>query len=168
MSTLAFVLFWVVVAIALVFVGLSGGARGARERLHTQTRRGRKSWFTGFGVALVLFGIVVPGLVIAAGSQDDTIPEAGITELTALEERGRELFAENCNNCHTLAATAGSASVGPNLDKLRPPAGLVLDAIENGRARGNGAMPADIVTGEDAEAVAQFVAKAVGQQEGEG
>ena len=39
----------------------------------------------------------------------------------------------------------------------------MLDAIENGRARGNGQMAADLVEGEDAEAVAQYVAVAVGQ-----
>ena len=38
----------------------------------------------------------------------------------------------------------------------------MLDAIEKGRARGNGNMAADLVEGEDAEAVAQFVAVAGG------
>ena len=38
----------------------------------------------------------------------------------------------------------------------------MLDAIEKGRANGNGNMAADLVEGEDAEAVAQFVAVAVG------
>ena len=45
------------------------------------------------------------------------------------------------------------AQVGPNLDNLRPPEKLVLDAIHNGRARGNGQMAADLVEGEDAEDV---------------
>ena len=39
----------------------------------------------------------------------------------------------------------------------------MLDAIHNGRARGNGQMAADLVEGEDAEDVAAYVAKAVGQ-----
>ena len=39
----------------------------------------------------------------------------------------------------------------------------MLDAIENGRSRGNGQMAANLVEGEDAEAVAQYVAVAVGQ-----
>ena len=38
----------------------------------------------------------------------------------------------------------------------------MLDAIEKGRANGNGHMAADLVEGEDAEAVAQFVAVAGG------
>ena len=39
----------------------------------------------------------------------------------------------------------------------------MLDAIHNGRARGNGQMAADLVEGQDADDVAAFVAKAVGQ-----
>ena len=53
--------------------------------------------------------------------------------------------------------------MGPNLDNLRPPEKLVLDAIHNGRARGNGQMAADLVEGADADDVAAYVAKAVGQ-----
>ena len=44
----------------------------------------------------------------------------------------------------------------------------MLNAIESGRARGNGQMAADLYTGEDAENVASFVAKAVGQAEPSG
>ena len=39
----------------------------------------------------------------------------------------------------------------------------MLNAIENGRADGNGQMAAGLYTGQDAEDVANFVAKAVGQ-----
>ena len=73
------------------------------------------------------------------------------------------MFAERCRNCHTLKAANAVAQVGPNLDDLRPPKGLVLDAIKNGRSRGNGQMAAGLVEGQDAEDVAAFVAKAVGQ-----
>ena len=38
----------------------------------------------------------------------------------------------------------------------------MLDAIEKGRADGNGNMPAAVYEGEDAEAVAEFVAVASG------
>ncbi len=39
----------------------------------------------------------------------------------------------------------------------------MLDAIEKGRSRGSGQMAAGLYTGEDAEDVAAYVAKAVGQ-----
>lgn len=165
MSVLLFVLFWTLVAISLLFIALSGGPRGARERLHKQSRTGRSVAYGLFAVTLVLFGLVVPGLVVAGVESRDSDPESGISNLTAQEERGREIFGRQCNQCHTLAAAGGVATVGPNLDVLRPTRGLVLDAIENGRARGNGAMAADLVEGADAEAVAAFVAKAVGQTE---
>lgn len=163
MGLLAFVLFWVLLAIALVFIGISGGPGGARERLHTQSRTGRRISFVGFAVVLAALGIGVPAAVLAAANRPAAAPEAGVKEFTEQESRGRELFAEQCGICHTLKATNSVATVGPNLDTLRPTKGLVLDAIENGRARGNGAMAADLVTGEDAESVSAFVAKAVGQ-----
>ena len=47
-------------------------------------------------------------------------------------------------------------------DQLRPQKALVLDALKNGRARGNGQMAAGLYTGQDAEDVASYVAKASG------
>jgi mono/diheme cytochrome c family protein len=88
-----------------------------------------------------------------------------VTGLTEAEKNGRELFGLRCANCHTLKAANAIASVGPNLDELRPTKALVLDAIENGRSRGNGQMAAGLYTGQDADDVASFVAKAVGQTE---
>ena len=106
--------------------------------------------------------------MIAAVSNQDDIPEANVTDLTESEQNGRELFAQRCANCHTLQAANAIASVGPNLDELRPNKALVLDAIENGRAQGNGQMAAGLFAGQEAEDVANFVAKAVGQTETEG
>ena len=169
MAVLLFVIFWVLVAVTLLFIALSGGPSGARERLHTQSRRGRKGAFAAFGLALIALVGVIPALVIANVQSDDrtAIPESSVANLSEQEVRGREVFGRQCRICHALEAAGATARVGPNLDDLRPPENLVLDAIENGRARGNGAMPADIVEGADAEAVAAFVAKAVGQAGGE-
>ena len=165
MAVLIFVLFWVLVAIGLTFMALSGGPGGARARLHGQSRGARRLTLAAFAAVLIVFGIVAPALVVAGVEGRDSIPEASVDSLTAQEERGREIYSTSgqCYLCHTLKAANTSATVGPNLDTLRPTANLVLDAIENGRARGNGAMAADLVQGEDAEAVAAFVAKAVGQ-----
>jgi mono/diheme cytochrome c family protein len=52
--------------------------------------------------------------------------------------------------------------VGPNLNQLKPDKARVQNAIEKGGA-GTGAMPANIVTGEEAEAVATYVSSVAGQ-----
>jgi mono/diheme cytochrome c family protein len=112
---------------------------------------------------MVVLGIGVPVAVIAAVKDRDSVPEANVSSLNASEQRGRQLFGDQCRNCHTLAAANSTARVGPNLDDLRPPPSLVLDAIEKGRARGNGQMAADLVEGQEAKDVAAFIATAVGQ-----
>ena len=116
-----------------------------------------------FSLLALALGVLIPAAVIAAVSNRDDIPEANVTDLTVSEKNGRELFGQRCANCHTLKAANAIAAIGPNLDELRPTKELVLNAIENGRANGNGQMAVGLYTGEDAEDVANFVAKAVGQ-----
>lgn len=161
MSTLAFVLFWVLLAAGLLFLAF----RTTRGRAATRAVRARqlpRSWILGFVVVTIIFGLLIPAVVILSMNERTDIPASNVSNLTVEERRGQELFGQRCRNCHTLAAARASAAVGPNLDELRPPKGLVLNAIEEGRSRGNGQMPADLVEGEDAEAVAAFVAKATG------
>ena len=160
---LIFTLVFVALGIAVLFVAMSGGPSGARRRMASQSRGTRRLALVNFFLALLILGLGIPAAVIATVSSRNDIPEANVENLTAAEEHGRALFGERCANCHTLAAAHAVAQVGPNLDDLRPPENLVLDAIHSGRARGNGNMAADLVEGEDAEDVAAFVAKAVGQ-----
>jgi mono/diheme cytochrome c family protein len=77
---------------------------------------------------------------------------------------GAVLFAERCGGCHTLAAagTQGSANrelrnQGPNLDERTESPEDVLYAIRNGGFSG-AIMPQNILVGDEAEAVADFVA----------
>jgi mono/diheme cytochrome c family protein len=69
-------------------------------------------------------------------------------------ERGKELFASNCGACHTLDAAGTDGVVGPNLDTLDLDERTVLEQIRDG----GGGMPAGLVSGADARAVARFVA----------
>jgi mono/diheme cytochrome c family protein len=165
MSTLIFVLIWVVLGIGLLLVAFSGGPSGAGKRLMSTGRVARRVSIVLFAVLALVLGVLVPAAVIAAVSNRDDIPEANVSDLTASEQSGRELFGQRCANCHTLKAANAIASVGPNLDELRPNKALVLDAIENGRADGDGQMAAGLFAGQDAEDVANFVSKAVGQTE---
>jgi mono/diheme cytochrome c family protein len=164
MAVLVFVLFWVSVAIGLVVLGLRSGRRGQPGGVQMR-RGGRWYWYASFALILLGFGGGIP-IASSIGRENDSKsnPEVNIRELTAAEQHGRELFHQFCSACHTLAAAKAVAQVGPNLDTLRPTRELVLDAIKNGRARGNGAMARDLVIGEDAEDVAAFVAAAVGKK----
>jgi mono/diheme cytochrome c family protein len=74
--------------------------------------------------------------------------------LSAQEQRGRELFVANCGTCHTLEAAGTEGSIGPNLDEAQVDEQDVLETI----AEGPGPMPSNLVTGDDAQAVAKFVA----------
>jgi mono/diheme cytochrome c family protein len=159
-TALAFVVTFLVVGLVVVAAAFSGGRRNA-ERPAGPSRRGRRAVAVGVGVLVLLLGVLVPALVIAAARSTEKAP--GGEKLTASDERGREIFAERCATCHTLAAANAVGKVGPNLDQLHPPKALVLDAIQKGRARGQGQMPPNLVDGQDAQQVATFVAKVAGR-----
>jgi mono/diheme cytochrome c family protein len=86
---------------------------------------------------------------------------------------GAALFVEHCSGCHTLSAagTEGSATNvktrerkdGPNFDQRKENVDDVLYAIENG-GFSSGPMPQNIVTGDDARKVAEFVAANSGKK----
>jgi mono/diheme cytochrome c family protein len=83
---------------------------------------------------------------------------------------GAVLFAERCGGCHTLdaAGTQGSANrglrnQGPNLNERVESEEDVLYAIRNGGFSG-AIMPQNIVVGDEADAVARFVAATAGTE----
>jgi mono/diheme cytochrome c family protein len=159
-TALAFIVTFVVVGLVVVAAAFSGGRRNA-ERPAGPSRRGRRGVALLVGVVVLALGIAIPALVIAAGRTTDKAP--GGVKLNAADESGRDVFAQRCATCHTLRAANAVGKVGPNLDQLRPPKALVLDAIKNGRARGQGQMPAGLVDGQQAQQVADFVAKVAGR-----
>jgi mono/diheme cytochrome c family protein len=96
---------------------------------------------------------------------------------------GKEQFVANCGSCHTLARAGTTGVVGPNLDNAFQRArkdgfgestfeGLVYAQIDSpnrnpsvdpATKKPQPVMPADIVTGDDAEDVAAYVASAAGK-----
>ena len=163
MLALGFILLWVLIGITIVLIASRGGAGRARANLLTsQSRTSRRSVLVLFAVFYVALGIAVPAVVLASDHSDRNVPDSAI-KLNAAEEHGRQVFGERCNNCHTLAAAKTQGKVGPNLDQLKPPKALVLNAIMQGRKRGNGTMPAGIVSGKDAQDVAAFVGTVAGK-----
>jgi cbb3-type cytochrome c oxidase subunit III len=87
---------------------------------------------------------------------------------------GQKLFQSTCGGCHALAAAGSSGTSGPNLDAAFGPSrkqgfkqstiqNVVLDQIRLAAAP----MPKNLVTGEDAQDVAAYVAAVAGQGGGE-
>jgi mono/diheme cytochrome c family protein len=116
-----------------------------------------------------LFSLVAVGAAMAFIAGCDTNENANT-------ERGRELFVENCGTCHILAQAATTNETGPDLDAsfaAAREAGMDNDTIEGvvqaqiGNPRTTDPedptyMPAEIVTGQDAEDVATYVASVAG------
>lgn len=163
MGALLFIGAWVLLGLGVLFVAMSGGPRGAREALYGTSRGARRASAIGVTLVFVVMGIAVPAAVIA-GNEDDERAGAARVKLTDAQERGREHFGSVCQQCHVLAAANAVGQLGPDLDKLKPPKALVLDAILKGRVRGAGTMPAGLYTGREAEDVADFVAAVAGRQ----
>ena len=86
------------------------------------------------------------------------------------EYNGAVLFATHCSGCHTLSAAGtqgsgnrGERTQGPNLDQRTETVDDALYAIQNGGFSG-AIMPQNIVVGDEADAVAEFVAKYAGSE----
>jgi mono/diheme cytochrome c family protein len=121
----------------------------------------------------VLRSAVLPCLVAAAlaGGCGGEI-EVPNDEATA--HRGAVLFNERCSGCHSLDAAnaygskppgqiqGGERTNGPNFNVRKETKDDVLFAIRNGGFSGQ-IMPANVVVGEDAEAVADFLAEYSGK-----
>ena len=126
------------------------------------TRRQRT--FALFGLCLLAVAALA-----ACGSKKIEVPKSQ----TALYQ-GAQLFNLRCSGCHTLdaAATSGSKSKreikggertnGPNFNVRKETRQSVLFAIRNGGFSG-AIMPANIVVGQDAQKVAEFLSKYAGK-----
>ena len=111
------------------------------------------------GVLVLISAAAAAAVLAACGSEGVDVGD----DATAQVRDGAELFAERCSGCHTMeaAGTQGTANrsqraQGPNLDQRKESYEDVIFAIANGGFSG-AIMPQNIVVGEDAEKVAQFV-----------
>jgi mono/diheme cytochrome c family protein len=86
--------------------------------------------------------------------------------LSQAQLHGRDLFVQRCGSCHTFDAAGTVGQIGPNLDDIAINEKDVLFAIRTGGGRHGrgtetgptGNMPRNLVTGQDAQDVAAFVA----------
>ena len=164
MDIVGFLIPWILVGLGVIFVAFWGGPGGAREAYLTGGRR----VFT-FAIVIVYLGvgIAVPAVVIA--SRGDREGNSAQLEGKKLRNaggdirRGRTLFIESCAACHNLNAVNARGVTGPDLDNIGTvtPA-RVLHAIKIG-GTGQNRMPANLLQGANAKAVADFVAAVAGK-----
>lgn len=143
-----------------------------RDRLERQRKGDRRFfvWLFGFLAGLFVLGLMAIAYVIGFSRGQDEAPDGAQSAQPIATQPaspppagpGADLFAENCGSCHTLAAADTSGTIGPDLDDLRPDEAQVLAAIQNGGS-GSGVMPANLLTGAQAEQVAAFVAASAGR-----
>jgi mono/diheme cytochrome c family protein len=162
MAVWALIAFWVVVGLVVFFLAFRGRSTPDHPRPGAAGSGSSPGTVAASILVIAAFGIALPAVVLARGGEDRAKKAPGGVDLTSAEAHGRELFAKNCSTCHTLRAANAVGRVGPNLDQLRPPKILILDAIAKGRARGQGQMPAQLLVGGDARDVAAFVAATAG------
>jgi mono/diheme cytochrome c family protein len=133
--------------------------------------------FVIFGLVVVFLAVLIPWLAF----RSDGDAARGAQEVPAELEGGQALFQTNCGNCHTLYAAGTDGNFAPDLDVLLAPSGpptgegaektieategRVLNAIDEGvdSSTTPGRMPGNILSGEQAEEVAEFVARTAGE-----
>lgn len=148
---------FVFITVTVVLIAMRSGPRkGAQPS-------GGNAGFIITMLAITAFGLGVPLYAILYNADEQSSSAVGGIQLSSAEVEGRVLFRESCATCHVLADAAAVGAVGPNLDETRPPPELTLNAIEQGRGRGLGQMPAGMLAGEDAENVANYIAAVAGR-----
>ena len=70
MAALLFIGFWVLLGLSALFIGMSGGPRGARSRLYGQGKGARRTIAIVITAVFVGMGIAIPAVVIA-GNEDN-------------------------------------------------------------------------------------------------
>jgi mono/diheme cytochrome c family protein len=135
-----------------------------------------KKTFIVFGLVVILLAVLIPWLAF----RSDGDAARGAQEVPANLEEGQSLFETNCGTCHALYAAGTDGNYGPDLDELLAPTGppepsdastikqiegRVLNAVEVGvdSTTTPGRMPGGILNEEQAQAVAEFVARTAGK-----
>ena len=116
-----------------------------------------------------LLSLAAAAFLVACGQQSIDLPG----KPTASQQAGAEIFADKCSGCHTLEVTGSQGSAvnvhdrervdGPNFNTRPQNVDGVLYAIRNGGFSG-AIMPENIVVGDEARKVADFLARYAGTE----
>ena len=117
-----------------------------------------------FAVLLALAALLASaGCGSSGGAGDHAVPQS------ADLGKGRELFTKKCASCHTLEAANAQGTIGPNLDnafgytkKQGFDESTVYDIALRQIQIAAPPMPDDLVKGQEAVAVAAFIARCAG------
>lgn len=133
--------------------------------------------FVVFGLVVVVLAVAIPWLAFRSNGDAAT----GAQDVPSDLKSGQSLFQTNCGTCHTLYAAGTDGNYAPNLDVLLAPSGppegpsaasaikgvegRVLNAVEKGvdSSTTPGRMPGGILNEEQAQEVAEFVARTAGE-----
>jgi mono/diheme cytochrome c family protein len=133
-----------------------------------------KKTFVIFGLLVVFLAVLIPWLAFRSNGD----AARGAQQVPSNLTEGQSLFQTNCGTCHTLYAAGTDGNFGPDLDELLSPSGpatekseikaieeRVLNAVHNGvdSTTTPGRMPPGVISGEQAEKVAEFVAHTAGE-----
>jgi mono/diheme cytochrome c family protein len=152
---------FVVLGLIVLFIAFSGSPAAARQ---AYLSRGGRAFSLSMVLLYVALGVAVPAAVIAArGESEGGVGNLRTERAGTEDEEGKALFVANCKSCHDLDAVQARGVTGPDLDDL---GGLdrerVLNAIRRG-GTGQNRMPAGLLQGRDAQAVARYVAHVAGR-----
>ena len=160
MATAALVLGFLALGAGVLFVAFSGGPSQARQAYLTGGRRMFRFVIPAIYIGL---GVAIPVLVIADRDQ----AKGGVSNLkdekpSERAAEGRQLFQQTCATCHSLAAVNARGVTGPNLDEIgQVTEQRIVQAIRNG-GTGQGRMPPELLQGDDAEKVGEYLAEVAG------
>lgn len=120
---------------------------------------------------LLALACVAAALLVAGCGGEETTGREGADRTS-----GKQLFASgsegkaSCGSCHTLADAGTAGTVGPNLDQALGYScrqgfdeGTIYSVVLGQIDLASGAMPPDLVTGQDAVDVAAYVASVAGK-----
>jgi mono/diheme cytochrome c family protein len=121
-------------------------------------------------------GLLLGAAAVAAALLTAGCGSVGYTDGSGDRGHGKELFIKTCGSCHTLADAGTTGTIGPNLDYaflqsrkdglgedtfVQVVRGQIAYPVQH-PVTGQPGMPANLLTGQDAEDVAAYVAAVAG------